>query len=204
MKRRSYITLSILILSIQLQAMTIDEPMIVKKPQNKWFVSGGLGSSKVSTKDNTNANLINQAKDTKASLLELGIGRYMKNNISAELSYQTQKLEIVRFNQLLLGLNYHFKEISNTNFTPFIGVNIGISSLKWSGNPFGTSTRQDKTSSEFVYGVNLGVNYKLDDNWYFYTKYQYLKPSHKTYINNNSLNHNSLSNIVFGIKYDIK
>jgi opacity protein-like surface antigen len=175
-----------------------------KLDQKKYFVYGGFGLSSINIKHNTNIALVSQAKDDKASLVEIGAGRYMQNNIFTTLSYSQEKLEIVDLSQFLLGVNYDFYTSSNKKLKTFIGANAGVSNMKWSKIPVLASSNNDMESSEFAYGANLGLNYKLDENWYLYTKYQYLKANHTTHIGNSTLLHNSLSNILFGMKYDIK
>lgn len=166
------------------------------------FVFGAVGNSDVNidTSLAPNTNLTSGAIDSSAKTFEIGVGYEFNKKYFATLVVQKNTLDIADINNIYGSVNYQF---SKKGIQPFIGVLAGYSQLDWSKRPHVMFINEDLTSNSFIYGLQAGVEKKLNNKLSLFAKYQYLKYDHTIEIVNNTsnINHKSGQNLLVGLRY---
>jgi len=205
-------------LSIQAYAggdMVAVEPMMIMPMieedivPNDWFVyiAGGVSTLDVtsSVSSTGRSNIFPDSLDDKGSLVELGLGYRVSENVFTTLAGQRTNLDFVTLDTVYASLNYQFVDVM---LKPYIGVLAGYSKLHWDTRPHTPHQInpfvEDLTSTAGVYGAQIGIEQTLNENWSLFGKYQYLKYNeHVMDIDETAttIEHNSAQNILGGIRY---
>jgi len=110
------------------------------------------------------------------------------------------------FTNFYTALNYNLKPYKN--ITPYVGVIVGYSSLKWNTDPIpnaANGSNNDSTSP--FYGTQVGASYRIDKNIDIVGSYDCFFMHHVTNIeidanNKSKLEHNILHSVNVGIRYN--
>jgi opacity protein-like surface antigen len=141
------------------------------------------------------------ALDDTGILFEVGAGYNFTRDIFTELTYQRSMLDIANIDSGYLSLNY---QLSDVVLSPSIGIVGGYGRLKWSERPSIMLVNQKLTSTNYLYGAQVGLSLPIGDELYLTAKYQYLKIDHIMNIRNdtNIIEHNEVQNVLLGVKYE--
>lgn len=140
-----------------------------------YFVSILVGKSSLNISQNDYSGtptINNQALNDSATFIDFSVGTYLKKNIFTQIGLSQTKLDLSKVLDLSAELNYEFETI----FQPYVGLNLGMSQLKWKGSPLvATTTNNDSTSISYSYGLQAGIKYKIKKNIFALIKYKYIK-----------------------------
>jgi opacity protein-like surface antigen len=168
----------------------------------QWFiyVAGGKSSLDISTKLTLPDPLNDGALDDSGTLLEVGGGYRFSDNIFTTLAYQHTALDIVTIHNLYVSINYQFSDVI---FKPYVGILGGYSQLVWDERPHPVLPSEDLSSESAMYGIQAGMEYRLNDRWNLFAKYQYIVYDHTMDIKQGGdiIDHNSANNILIGVRY---
>jgi opacity protein-like surface antigen len=167
----------------------------------KYFIYGGIGTTSA-TIDNgiASTTLTNDATDKSGMVYAFGVGYNYNTNIFTTLEYQQNSFEQVDISNLLVSANYRFNDVA---FQPYVGAILGYSNLEWSKAPIATTITKDEKASTVGVGLQLGLDKRLDEKFSIFGQYQYINLGHETKINTEILKHDSVSNFIMGVKYDL-
>ncbi len=179
---------------------------VLQGETNDWFIylAGGFSSLDVTSSVTLGADIFPDALDDKGSLIELGAGYRLSDNIFTTLAGQRTNLDFVTLDTVYASVNYQF---SNVILKPYIGALAGYSKLSWDTRPHLPHVvpfNEDLSSTAGVYGIQAGVEQALGDSWSLFVKYQYLKYNqHIMEIDAaaTTIEHNKAQNILGGIRY---
>lgn len=185
-------------------AIPIQEVQPVKDNDYFIYVGGGLSDLKVNKKTDNCLCSKPGALDSEGELVEIGVGYRYSENIFVTLAAQRTMLDIVDIDNVYASLNYQFDTVAN----PYIGVLAGYSRLKWNEYPaiHNASFVDDLESTGLMYGVQLGIEPQLTENWSLFAKYQFIKYEHLMKIRPNSssgeeIEHEHGQNVLTGVRY---
>ena len=164
-------------------------------------VSAGYNNLSVGQTDKSGSVAIKDMKSN-GSNLTCQLGYSINENIETTLNYQRVMQEDVSLNNFYIGAKY---KIRVEEFTPYIGVTVGSSTLEWSNNPVKT-TNSDINSDSYMAGATLGTLYPLADKVSLTLEYQlqYMN-DHITNIElstgKSELSHKLSHNLNVGVRY---
>lgn len=185
-------------------AIPIQEIQPVK--DNDYFIYAGGGLSTVKIHQHGSSCLCTKpsAFDKDGEMVEIGVGYRYSENIFVTLAAQRTMLDIVDIDNVYASLNYQFDVMAN----PYIGVLAGYSRLTWNEYPAiqSTSYVDDLESTGLMYGVQLGIQPQLTENWSLFAKYQFIKYEHLMNIRPNNgqreeIEHDYGQNLLTGVRY---
>lgn len=166
-----------------------------------YFISVGGGYSHLSiskdgatyTKD-LNSNGYN-------GVISAGLNAF--DSLAFALNYQRVQLNDIHLDNVYVEANYNI--YNKSEFTPFVGIQAGYSTLTWDKSPIVTVVQKSVSSGSFLGGVNAGINYAINDSFSIFALYQLQVMNHKTDIRQSGISStidNSIgSNINGGFKY---
>ncbi len=133
----------------------------------------------------------------------LDLGYEFRNGIFCTLGYsQTVNGDIIMDN-IYLTLNYKF--LTYYNFSPYFGLFVGNSYLKWNMYPIENPTSFDDQSTSILTGAQFGVSYPINDEISISLAYRVAAMDHVSKLeipsSSSELHHKRLDNIFFGIQY---
>jgi len=167
------------------------------------FASGGISLFNTEIKHQVDTTFVKGYADDKSAVFEIGIGYKINENLFTELAYQRSMLDIADVDSGYLSLNYQF---SDSMLNPYVGILGGYSKLKWDKRPYNMLVNENLISTSFLYGVQTGLNLSIPDtnNFYITAKYKYIRLDHFMNIRSNmaTIEHNSVQNLLLGIKYE--
>ena len=170
--------------------------------KDKLFVYAAAGISQLDVDESLAPNtvLTSGALDNTGSIFEVGLGHRYNKKIFTTFSLQRNKLENANIHNIYGSVNY---QLSTKKVKPFIGLLAGHSRLKWSTPPHQVRINKNLTSKGFMYGVQMGIEKKLQNNLSVFIKYQFIKNDHKIEIvdNKSNIRHNSEQNLLLGLQY---
>jgi len=126
--------------------------------------------------------------------------------LSLLLSYDYLDTGDLAFHNIYSTLNYKIEIFED--FTPFVGMSLGYSSLKWSTTPIvQSSSSSSNDSADLLYGADLGFLYKFSQTLSFKVNYNYFFLKHATNItkdatNISKLEHNVLHSLSTTLQYN--
>ncbi len=135
---------------------------------------------------------------------DLSIGLHLKESFILSGGYLRVDTKDVLFDNYYTSLSYKFTPFNN--FTPYIGVSGGYSQLTWNRNPLDNSTTNASNKSDsFFGGTQIGAIYDGYETLSLYINYQCLFLNHATSVKtataSSELEHSTLQNIQFGVRY---
>jgi len=165
------------------------------------YFEGGIGYSSTSFNTDELSQSINDSSyDENGFSFDIGFGYEFSDNIFSTINYQRINLDSISFNNGYISLNYQFTDM---DIKPFIGILGGYSNLTWTEDPIDNVNERDIKSNEYFFGAQIGVSYEINSNWDIYGKYQYNNIKHKTYIEDEVVEHKNNNIFLFGFKYKI-
>ena len=187
-------------LKIKLLVVLLSLNMFANDLENIFLdVSTGLTHTPYSKKDISGS--IPVSLDENGYLYDLAIGYRFNQNIFSTLNYQYSKLDEIDFDDYYVTLNYQF----NHDLKPYLGVLLGRSYLHWNKDPLNSSQNIDNTSGSSLYGIQAGMEYKINDNISFIPKIMYSRTNHGTNLVSapakSYIEHNSKTQILLGFRY---
>jgi hypothetical protein len=190
---------------------TTSEVVTEQKPENtnvssattskaKYFIYGGIGTTSATIEKSSNIIATTEIKDS-YTLLEAGLGYRYNPNYFATASVQRDTNSQTELTHFLASVNYQF---ADTLFKPYVGLVGGYGELVWKKPPIETSDKDTK-ASEYLLGVQAGIEYPLQDNFSLYGLYQYIPTGYTTEIGDDAtMEHKEFNTIQIGVKYDIQ
>ncbi len=129
---------------------------------SRYFVGMSLNYNMltVDKKDQVGSIILKNTPDDSATSIGLEAGTKISNYI-VSANYEMVNLADMSMNSFYLSLDYQFENIVH----PFIGVSLGMSNLAWQIDPLGNSRVKDSKLSSLLYGLEMGIEYKLIDHW---------------------------------------
>ena len=123
-------------------------------------------------------------------------------NIKASLNYINNSNSDIKNNILMVGINKYYKI---DDYNVYTGLLLGVAHLEWRTNPMNNTTSNNYTAESIVGALQLGVEYKLDNNIALGLNAKYYISDYTTNLNIGtreaeitSKNNHSLA---FGIRY---
>ena len=147
--------------------------------------------------------IINEPNSSGVSY-SLEVGYLFKNSLSFSVNYMQLDASDLVFDNIYGSFDYRFNEFED--FTPFLGVSMGFSTLKWNIDPIDNATSDsNKDSSSILWGTSAGVIYPMAYSLFLSLSYQCMFMQHTTDIqdatNKSSLQHNSMHSLLIGLQY---
>jgi len=185
----------------QVVATSLDPDILNKNTDSKilkkgFYISLGADASYITMTDRLKNELKAGEVDDKHALGgEIGLG-YRYNDFYTSAYIQKVKLKKANITNYILGVDYFVSE------KVFLGVLSGQSLLRWTSSPVIGTISEDKDQKKGFVGVQFGMDYPIENKFYFYSKYQMMFLDHKTNINNekNIIQHNIQNNFSLGVK----
>ncbi len=198
---------------------TYEPPVVVRKPRkvvkrravkessiiDDMYMSASLGYGYTPS-----TYIVNNGSDTAEmpsnSSLSYGLelGYKFNRDYRMALSYLNANATDVSFSNIYMSGNYLFESFSN--MTPYIGLILGYSQLKWNTSPMPSSEFTNSSSSSMLTGTQIGLLYPFSKQISVYTAYQFVLMNHVTYLpppsSKSELQHNSLHNLQIGLQYN--
>ncbi len=178
-----------------------------KTNSGNFFAGAGLGyGSAPSTHVVQNGSVsIKQPNDTGmnyAAFLGYNFSKYMTGVLNIEFL----NLDDLTLNNVYGSLNYNF--LTSKEFSPYVGVSLGVSGLKWSNPPLDNANETSNSDSEsIIYGTQAGLRYNGFYPFTYELLYKCMFTNHTTNItqdttNRSQLEHNTLHSIGFSLLYN--
>ncbi|QOY51009.1 outer membrane protein [Candidatus Sulfurimonas baltica] len=170
----------------------------------KFIAGGSLGytSLNVEQTDKVGSMILGSTLENTGYNAELRVGVKYRDYLQLTVNYQSVAMDDTNENNVYLGIDYLFANYKK--MTPYIGGNLGSSTLTWSKNPINTKDN-DSTSGTLLLGARLGVLYPLTDDFDLSLEYMYNYAKHTTQLESGSakteLVHSSANNLNLGVRY---
>ena len=175
----------------------------VQSYDTKYFIGTSLNYNMltVDKEDQRGSIVLNNMPDDSATSIELEAGMKMDNYV-VSANYEMVNLSDVSLNSFYLSLDYQFENL----FNPFIGLSLGMSNLEWQMDPLGNSINKDTKLSSLLYGIQVGVEYKLIKHWSVTSSLAYHKLNFTTKLisspAHSELLHKDKSSLGVGVRYE--
>lgn len=170
---------------------------------NDYFVYGATGRATLDMESSltVGATFTDGTFDNHGNLFELGAGYRFNDNLFSTISLQRTTLDIADINNYYASINYQFSDVTAK---PYIGVLLGYSRLKWSPRPHEMLVNEKLVSDDPMYGIQIGVEHTLKDDWSLFATYQLIKYDHLMDIKNGThiIEHEGSKNLLLGVRYD--
>lgn len=184
----------------------ISEANLVKKIVNKdkYFLGVSFNLNHLNVKKNDIYGQIDLTKELedKKNSYTINVGRVFNNKYLVSYNYEYLDLNEIDLESHYISLDYKF----DTYLTPYVGLSLGYSSLKWNIDPLNNSEIKDTKASSFMYGVQSGIIYPLTDNLNFIGNISYKRFDLKTKLKSlpavSEIVHKNKSSLGFGIRYN--
>lgn len=125
-----------------------------------------------------------------------------ENNIRPTLSYTYSQNSDLKHQYLLVGVNKYY---NHNSFELYAGILGGYGQIDWRYDPLNSSTRKNVDANSFIAGLQLGSNYKLNENWALNVNAKYLVHDYETHLKTTNatatIEHDSTASVGFGIEY---
>lgn len=186
------------------------KPIKIKKLNDTSFfinLSSGYASVPSSHIIKEGSITITEPND-KGVVYNLGIGYEFKNNFLLGFNYMNLNLKDLVFTNIYGDIKYQFNTYKK--FTPYFGLLIGISDLKWKVDPIEANQDNLNNKSESIFwGSSAGIIYNRFSTISIYSGYQCIFMNHTTNITNKTttstnssvLQHNSIHLLKIGLIY---
>lgn len=188
---------------------------VIKSVENKEFndkyffinLSTGYASAPSSHIIKEGSITITEPND-KGLVYNLGVGYEFKNRFLLGFNYMNLNLKDLVFSNIYGDIKYKFK--SYKKYTPYFGLLIGFSDLKWKVDPIKAKQENLNNKSESIFwGSSAGIFYDGFSNLSIYSGYQCIFMNHSTNITNKTttatnfsvLQHSSIHLLKIGFLY---
>ncbi len=138
----------------------------------------------------------------------LGLAYEVNSNWFFQLDYTHTDGDDVDIDQVFLSLNYQ-RPLFIPRMKGMIGLVVGEGSLEWNSQPdFADAIFDDLEDEEFLYGIQLGLNYDLGRHWSTSLTYQYFEQDFTTNLETPDdgpleFEHSSHHYLLFGIRFHL-
>ncbi len=138
----------------------------------------------------------------------IGLGYEVNSNWFFQLDYTHTDGDDVDIDQVFLSLNYQ-RPLFIPRMKGTIGLVVGEGSLEWNSQPaFADAIFDDLEDEEFLYGIQLGLNYDLGRHWSTSLTYQYFEQDFTTNLETPDdgrleFEHSSHHYLLFGIRFHL-
>lgn len=139
-------------------------------------------------------------------VIGIGVGYEVTDRWIMKLDYTYSDADEVTVDQLFLSLNYKFPLFINRMHGVVGGV-IGEGKLDWEDKPdFANSVFDDLDADQSIWGVQVGLEYDLNESWSTSLMYQYFDMEFKTHLDTTdfgraSFFHEEFQYVLFGVSY---
>lgn len=162
-------------------------------------ISTGYSNSPYVKKDITGSININDL-DENGYLYDLAVGYRINDKLFSTLNYQYSKFDDIDYDNFYITLNYQFE----SSLKPYVGLLVGKSFLHWNKDPLNSSQNIDWTSGSFMYGLQVGLEYKINENLTFIPRVLHSRTDHGTNLISapaqSYIEHDSKTQVLFGLR----
>jgi len=174
------------------------------RDDNNFFVGLDLGySNSTSNHIGKEGSVVAKAPYEDFASYGLDLGYEFRNGIFCTLGYSQIMNGDIIMDNIYLTLNYKFT--TYYNFSPYFGLVVGNSYLKWNMYPIENPTSFDDQSTSLLTGAQFGLRYPINDEISFSLAYRVAAMDHVSTLevpgSSSELHHKRLDNILFGIQY---
>lgn len=164
------------------------------------YIMGGTSFSSIKDK-NELVTFNNGALDDQGSIIDIGFGYNLSDDIFLEFSYQRETFDKNDINNFYASANYIY--IKNL-YRPYLGVLAGYSKLKWNSNPSMILYSFENTSESFLFGLQTGIEFPISEAVSVMAKYQFMKYEHVLDVRDikSAISNDCTNNFLGGIKYE--
>lgn len=186
------------------EIVTVEQKEVVVSPKNKYFVGLGFNLNSFSVdKTNQVGNIVlNKPLDEKATSFLFQVGTTLSQNYILSGNYEIVNLNDVNIDSYFLSLDYRFEY---EKLSPYLGISLGMSDLKWQYDPLVNSQLKDTKLSSLLYGVQGGFVYPLENNWSLFSQLAYQKLNFKTNLTStpakSTITHDDKKSLGIGFRY---
>ena len=128
----------------------------------------GVNSGYNNLKADKTANLVTNTIDEKGYNVVMELGYNLSKSITISLNYQRVKNDSTSLDNYYLASEYTLTNYKS--FSPYIGLNLGLSELTWEKVPVNLINK-DLYSSSYMLGTTIGSTYKLDKDFFLNFNY---------------------------------
>ncbi|MDX9743952.1 MAG: hypothetical protein RBT59_09055 [Arcobacteraceae bacterium] len=160
----------------EVKSSPIQPPIIKEQPKN--FVGLSLNLNSLSVKQHNEIGTITLPRklDDQGTSFTFQLGTKLKKDYILSGNFETINLADVKINSYFLSVDYQLPYFLN----PYLGISLGMSDLEWQRDPLVKSTTKDTQLSSFLYGIQGGVSYPIEDTWSIVSQFSYQKLDFKT------------------------
>ena len=124
-------------------------------------------------------------------------------NMKPYVSYTYSSNDDLKHQYLLLGLNKYY---NHNNYELYAGLLGGYGQMNWKYDPLNNSKSKKIDANSFIAGLQLGVNYSVNDKVSLGLNTKYLVHNYETNLNptagvSATIEHKSTSTIMLGLSY---
>ncbi len=117
------------------------------------------------------------------------------------INHTRGKFDTHKYDNLYITANYNF-DINSSKFSPYIGIAGGWSRLTWVDNPVEASPESETKSSNYLVGLQIGLEHVVADRFTLYTSYMYSYSPQKTLLHDDGeISYDNTHNFVVGFRY---
>lgn len=141
--------------------------------------------------------------DVKSSALSYSIelGYRYDKTFFYSITHARADFKTHKYDNLYLSANYNF-DLKSSGFSPYIGVIGGWSRLTWTEHPVEASLESETKSSNYLVGLELGVEHRVADKFTLYGSYIYNYSPQKTFLHDDGeISYDNTHNFVLGFRY---
>ena len=145
---------------------------------NKYFVDAAVGITNISLDYNAISGSFSpiESSDKSGYNLAINLGYNYSKNTFSTIGYSYIKLSNIKLSNFLVSYNKRFLNMPYGLYGGLVG---GVSYGTILKIPVANLPALDKTTTSYVYGAQLGSEYKLKNNLTFFTQFQYLRADNK-------------------------
>lgn len=167
----------------------------------KFFVLASIGYSKLKVNSSvSSAILVSDALDNTAFIYDFGLGYRYDKSIFTTVNIARIPLDMVDITNFYLTINHQWVDIV---YNPYIGGLLGFSEIVYTNNPILNTTSKDIKGTNYLVGMQVGIDKKIEKNIKGFIQYQIIKLNHKSNINaTTSIEHNWQNNLFIGLRCD--
>lgn len=171
--------------------------------ESPYYIYGmvGVHIQNIESKSVPGYPIVPDALEDTGAAGEMGVGYKISEKTFAELAYQYQYLTQNDTHNFYASLNYGFLG-STSKYTPYVGALAGYSVKHWRKNPSHWVTF-GRDSNSALYGVQVGLDTKLNQKVSLRVKYQAVNSGHSLDIHKteDAIEHTYAQTLMAGIKY---
>jgi hypothetical protein len=127
----------------------------------------------------------------------------IENNMKPTISYTYSSNSDLKHQYLLVGINKYYTPIDK--FTLYTGILGGYGQIDWRYDPLNNSAKKNVDANSFITGLQVGVNYPLNEKLSLGVNTKYLFHNYETNLKTTTvtatIEHDNSANISLGVEY---